>query len=149
MSNAEPLSGLLHEWMAVVMRRSLRNMMRYMRENELSMTQIGALFQIHRGRTNVSDLAERLGVTTAAASQMLERLVQQDLIRRSEDPEDRRAKRLVLTDKGYRIVQRSLQARQGWLEAAVSGLSAREREQVAAAVKILIERARQVEEVVE
>ena len=113
------------------------------------MSQVGALFQIHRGTSNVSDLGEGLGITIAAASQMLERLVQQELIRRSEDPQDRRAKKLVLTDKGCRIMQESLRARQGWLEDLVASLSASEKQQVAAAVKVMIDKTNQLDQAVQ
>ena len=95
------------------MRHSMHSFILYSKENSLSMSQIGALFQINHGRSNVSDLSDGLGITNAAASQMLERLVQQELILRSEDPQDRRVKQFVLTGKGCRIMQESLQARQG------------------------------------
>ena len=128
------------------MRSSMRSFILYLKENGLSMSQIGALFQINCGRSNVSDLGEGLGITSAAASQMLERLVQQGLILRSEDPQDRRVKQLVLTDKGCRIMQESIQARQGWLEDLVSILSAGEKEQIAAAVKVLINKTNQLDQ---
>ena len=128
------------------MRRSMRSLILYMKANDLSMTQVGALFQINRGRSNVSDLAEGLGITIAAASQMLERLVQQNLVLRSEDPQDRRVKQFVLTDKGRRIIQESVEARQGWLEDFVSLLSEREKEQIAAAVKIMIAKTNQLDQ---
>jgi DNA-binding MarR family transcriptional regulator len=137
---------LLQEWLGMFMRRSMRSLIQHMKENDLSMSQIGALFQIDRGRSNVSDLGAGLGISIAAASQMLERLVQQDLIRRSEDPQDRRAKQLVLTEKGRRIIRESIEARQGWLEDMGASLSAREKEQVAAAVKVLIVKTHQFEQ---
>ncbi len=146
MPPSDPLVGLLHEWTGQLVGRSIRSLIIYMKENDLSISQVGALFQVHHGRANVSNLGEGLGITTAAASQMLDRLVQQDLIRRSEDPDDRRAKKLMLTGKGCRLVQQSLQTRQNWLAEVVEALSAREREQVAAAVKILIEKTEGLDE---
>jgi DNA-binding MarR family transcriptional regulator len=146
MSNPDPLLPLLQEWHGMVMRRSMRSLIQHLKENDLSMSQIGALFQIDRGRSNVSDLAERLGISIAAASQMLERLVQQALIRRSEDPQDRRAKQLVLTEKGRRIIREVLEARQGWLEELAASMSASEKEQVAAAVGVLIDKTHQFEQ---
>ena len=101
---------------------------------------------INRGRSNVSDLGEGLGISTAAASQMLERLVQQELILRSEDPQDRRVKHLALTDKGCQIMQEIIQARQGSLEELVSILSASEKEQIAAAVRVMIEKTNQLDQ---
>ena len=146
MPHADPVVVLLQEWLGMFMRRSMRSLIRHMKENDLSMSQIGALFQIDRGRSNVSDLGQRLGISIAAASQMLERLVQQDLIRRSEDPEDRRAKQLILTDKGRRIIRESIDARQGWLEELTASLSGREKEQVATAVRVLIDKTHQFEQ---
>ena len=146
MPHADPLLGILREWIGAFMRRSMRSLILYMKANDLSMTQVGALFQINRGRSNVSDLAEGLGITIAAASQMLERLVQQNLVLRSEDPQDRRVKQFVLTDKGRRIIQESVEARQGWPEDFVSLLSEREKEQIAAAVKIMIAKTNQLDQ---
>ena len=140
MTQVDPLVPILQEGIGAFMRGSMRSLILYMKENGLSMSQIGALFQIHRGRSNVSDLGEWLGVSNAAASQMLERMVQQGLIVRSQDPQDRRAKHLALTGKGCQIMQASLRARQGWLEELAALLTPAEREQVAAAVKIMTEK---------
>jgi len=128
------------------MRRSMRNFLHYTREKELSMSQIGALFHLNRmGTCGVSAISDDLGVTDAAASQMLERLVQQGLITRSEDPHDRRVKQIVLTEKGHQVLQESIHARQGWLEDLARVLSKEEKEQVVAALQILIEKASQLE----
>ncbi|HUH97422.1 MAG TPA: MarR family transcriptional regulator [Anaerolineales bacterium] len=146
MPHSDPLAFALQEWIGGYMRSSMRNLILYSKENGLSMSQMAALFQIHHGKSNVSGLGEGLGITHAAASQMLDRLVQQKLILRTEDPQDRRVKKLVLTDKGCRIMQESVRARQDWLEAVLSGLSASQKEQIAAAVKILIEKTNQLDQ---
>ena len=146
MPHSDVLALNLQEWIGDFMRRSMRSLILYSKKNGLSMSQVGALFQINHGRNNVSDLGEGLGITKAAASQMLERLVQQELILRSEDPQDRRVKQLVLTDKGCRIMQESIQARQGWLEDLVSILSENEKKQIAAAVKVLIDKTNQLDQ---
>ncbi len=146
MPHSDPLALTLQEWIGDFMRSSMRSLILYSKENGLSMSQIGALFQIYHGKSNVSELGEGLGITHAAASQMLERLVQQKLILRTEDPQDRRVKQLVLTDKGCRIMEESVRARQGWLDDLVSGLSAYQKEQIAAAVKILIKRTNQLDQ---
>src|SRR5512137_2432058 len=101
MSETDPLVAALQRWIEVFMQRSMRDFVRFARENGLSQSQVGALFQLRRrGSCAVSDLADHLGVTSSAASQMLERLVQQGLILRSEDPGDRRMKQVALTDRG-------------------------------------------------
>ena len=114
MQSADPFVNTLGEWIEVFMRRSMHNFICYSKEKGLSMSQIGALFHIFRDKSSVSEISDNLGVTSAAASQMLERLVQQGLILRKEDPNDRRVRQIVLTDKGHQILQESIAVRQGW-----------------------------------
>ena len=150
MQPVDPFAATLQEWVAVFMRRSMHNFVRYARESGLSMSQVNALFHIHhQGGCGVTDLGDHLGVSSAAASQMLERLVQQELILRSEDPEDRRVKQLVLTDKGTRAIHDGIHARQGWLDDLANMLSISEKEQVAAALNILINKTKQLESPIE
>jgi DNA-binding MarR family transcriptional regulator len=146
MQPADQFVLTLHEWVEVFMRRSMRTFIRYAHDSSLSMSQIGALFHIRReGGSGVTDLGNNLGVTSAAASQILERLVQQELILRTEDPVDRRVKHLVLTEKGTRVLQESIHARQGWLNDLSKTLSPSEKEQVTAALKILIDKMKRLD----
>ncbi|MBC8332997.1 MAG: winged helix-turn-helix transcriptional regulator [Anaerolineae bacterium] len=139
MSPNDPFVDALHRWIEIFMRRSMRNFLSYVRESGLSMSQIGALFHIHRmGSSGVTDLGDHLGVTSAAVSQMLERLVQQELISRTEDPNDRRVKQIVLTPKGCQILEEGIRARQGWLNDLTESLSPDEKEQITAALNVLI-----------
>lgn len=143
---SDPFAAILHEWAAVFLHRSMRNFIRYTRDSGLSMSQIGAMFHIHReGCSGVSELGDDLGVTSAAASQMLERLVQQGLVTRSEDPADRRLKKLVLTEKGIQVIQEGMQARQGWLDDLAKTLSDSEKDHVVVALKILIDKAKRLD----
>jgi DNA-binding MarR family transcriptional regulator len=142
MRHADPFVDTLQKWIEVSMHRSMRDFMGYARESGLSMSQLGAMFQIHhRGSSGVTDLGDNLGVTSSAASQMLERLVHQELIRRSEDPSDRRVKQIVLTDKGHQVLQDSIRARQSWLSDLAGTLSDCEKEAIIAALNLLIDRA--------
>ena len=146
MPSTDPLVAALRKWMEVFMQRSTEDFIRHSKESGLSMPQLGALFQIHRGAGSVSDLGEGLGVTNAAASQMLERMVQFQLILRTEDPQDRRVKKLFLTDKGRRALHESMHARQRWLDDLARTLSDSEKEQVIAGLDILIDKAKQLEQ---
>ena len=147
MQATDQFTATLQEWVAVFMRRSMRNYIRYAREIGLSIPQVNTLFHINRkGGCGVSDIGETLGVTSAAASQMLDRLVQQDLILRSEDPADRRAKQLALTEKGFQVVHDGIHARQGWLDGLAGMLSDSEKEQVTIGLIILIEKTKQLED---
>jgi DNA-binding MarR family transcriptional regulator len=142
MQDTDPLVVTLEKWIEVFMHRSIRNFIGYARESGLSVSQLGALFHIHhRGSSGVTDLGDDLGVTSSAASQMLERLVQQELILRTEDPSDRRVKQIVLTAKGLQVLQESIRARQGWLPDLAETLSDSDKKAIIAALNILIDKA--------
>lgn len=55
---------------------------------------------------SVSNVAQFLGVSTAAASRAVDRLVRRGLVNRMEAPEDRRAVELSLTEKGAELLSR-------------------------------------------
>jgi DNA-binding MarR family transcriptional regulator len=139
MSDPEIFVVTTHEWIEVFMRRSMQDLIHYSRQKGLSMSQMGALFHIHKqGSSAVSDLGEHLGVTNAAASQMLDRLVQQGLISRSEDPTDRRVKQIILTDQGREVLQAGIRARKRWLTELDQNLSDLEKDQIVKALRIMI-----------
>jgi DNA-binding MarR family transcriptional regulator len=146
----DPFVSTLQEWMEVSMRRSMRHFFRHARESGFSMSHMGAMFHIHRiGSCGVTDLGDHLGVTSAAASQMLERLVQQELILRKEDPKDRRVKQIVLTDKGQRILEEGIRARQDWMDDLAQTLSDSEKETIRVALNILIDKVKNLKKPIE
>jgi DNA-binding MarR family transcriptional regulator len=140
----DPFVAALKDWMEISMRNSTRNFIHYARESGLSISHFGAIFHLYRsGSCGVTEIGEQLGVTSAAASQMLDRLVQQGVVLRTEDPEDRRVKRIVLTDKGCRILEEAIRARQSWLEELALNLTDSEKESVTTALTLLIGRVNQ------
>jgi DNA-binding MarR family transcriptional regulator len=146
MQEPDYFESTLIRWSELYMQYSMRNFFHYSKKSGLSMSQIGALFWVfHKGNCAISDIGEELGVTSAAASQLLERLVQQGLILRSEDPVDRRMKQIVLTDQGRQVLQESIAARQSWVGNLAGVLSENERAQVVAALQILLEKSHQLD----
>jgi DNA-binding MarR family transcriptional regulator len=142
MGSASPLKLALQEWAAVSMRGSMRRLVQHAKASGLSVSQLGTLLHIQRkGVMAVSDIGSHLGVTNAAASQMLDRLVAQGLVARSEDPHDRRVRQIVLTSEGCRRVKEGLQVRLSWLDGLSDLLSPCEQEQIVSALKLLIEKA--------
>ena len=142
MQDEDSIVGVLNEWTEMLMRRSMSDFLRQAKQNGLSLSQMGALARLRNRRNcGVSEFGEEMGITSAAASQMIDRMVQQGLISRSEDPHDRRNKQIVPTDKGKELLVASIRARQRWLEDLNSELSEAEREQVRAALRILIDKA--------
>jgi DNA-binding MarR family transcriptional regulator len=116
MEGPQHFTAVLHRWAEVFMRRSMHDFMRFKKEAGLSMSQLSTLMRLyHHGGCVVSDIADSLDVSNAAASQMVERLVNLGLIERTEDPEDRRVKQITLTMKGRQLIQDSINAQQRWI----------------------------------
>lgn len=75
---------------------------------DLTFTQLKALMVL-RGAPqplSVNELADRLSLSIAAAGRCADRLVQEGIVDRREDDQDRRVKRLSLTDFGHETVDR-------------------------------------------
>lgn len=135
-------SEILHEWAEAFMHRSFRDFKRVMDESGLSPSQINGLMRLYyRGACGVSDIGEHLSISNAAASQMVERLVQLGLLVRTESQEDRRVKQLTLTEEGRSLVERAVAARRGWLEELTCTLTPEQQEKIAAALVILTDAA--------
>ena len=119
----------------------MQNFILFSKEKNLSMSQIGALMFIHRQfECGISNIGEKLGISNAAASQMLDRLVKLGLISRQEDPKDRRGKILTLTRKGNQILQESIKIRQNWQNELMCLLDNEEKKKIKEALKILIQK---------
>jgi len=147
MSPTKELAGVIREWSEVYMRRSGRDFKRFMDENRLSFSQVNVLMRLYHGENRgVSEIGEQMGVTSAAASQAIDRLVQQGLIERTEDPQDRRAKRLALTSKGRALVAQGIETRSQWIEGLTNALTPEQKNMIIAALTLLTAAARATEE---
>jgi DNA-binding MarR family transcriptional regulator len=144
---AKELTEVIHEWTEVFMHRSGRDFKRFMDETDLSFSQISVLMRLkHGGRSGVSEIGGQLGVTNAAASQAVDRLVHLGLIERTEDPEDRRAKRLALTPEGLTLIEKAIQARSRWVEGVTEALTTEEQTMIVSALTLLTAAARATKE---
>lgn len=144
---APPLVKQIYLLMNAMRGSSMQNNLVFARQNNLSMTQMGTLFRLRdKGTCGVSHISEELGVSSAAVSQMLERLVQQGLILRSEAQFDRRAKVIELTEKGCRLVDDVRDSGQQWMHAVVEMLTEEEQRKIAEAIGMLLEKIQQMGE---
>lgn len=74
-------------------------------DSGLTITQLRSLFLIaNKGRTNFRKLAKALGVTPSNVTGIADRLEEQGLVSRTQNPEDRREMTLQATDKGEALV---------------------------------------------
>lgn len=120
---------------------SIQHFYRYSKDNNLSLPQFGTMLRIHRlPSCGVSELGDEMGISNAAASQMLERLVQQGYVVRSEDPIDRRVKKITLSENGKKIVLDAIKSRNQHLEEIIESLSEQEQNQMKMVFSLLIDK---------
>ena len=93
----------------------------------------------------MSEVSERFDISAAAASQLVDKLVQAGYLERAEDPSDRRAKLLTLSAKGEELVQQGTEERYRWMDDLTSKLSTEEQVKVVEALNILTEAAQAME----
>ena len=147
MTKSPPVTQSLRVWTEVSMHRSIHERTRFAKSMGLSMPQLGILMQLHhKGRCGVSEIGEHFDITNAAASQLVEKLVQAGYLERTEDANDRRVKQLNLTAKGESLIENGAQERYRWLDELTSQLNAEEQVKVAEALDILTKAAQSLEE---
>lgn len=121
------------------------NVLRVIEESGLSMTQSKALLELgglggEAETWQVGDLAEVFGASVPSMSRAVDALVKAGLATRVEDPEDRRARQVKITDKGKELVDTLLTLRQTGIETFAAGLSSAQRRKLDAAVDSLMDR---------
>ena len=147
MSTSDDFNDTMREWIEVLVGRSMRDLILYLKQHDLSMAQYGTLMRIfHQGRCAVTQVGSHLGITNAAASQMVEKLVQQGLLERTEAEHDRRMKQLSLTEKGRDLVRRTYEARLGWLDQLAGALPPERRAAAAELMAEMVKQARRLDQ---
>jgi DNA-binding MarR family transcriptional regulator len=140
------LTQSIRAWMDVFMQRSMRGWWRFAKSTGLSMPQFSVLMQLYyRGACGMSEVSERFEITPAAASQLVEKLVQSGFLVRAEDPNDRRAKTLNLTERGRELIQEGIEERYRWVDELTEKLTPEDRLKVSEALNIMTETAREIE----
>jgi DNA-binding MarR family transcriptional regulator len=94
------------EIMPVISKEFLRNQTVDFYKVKITMPQCIILDSLDRtGESNMSDLARGMGVTTAAMTGIVDRLVRDGYVTRVSDPADRRVVKIKPTNKGERVVK--------------------------------------------
>lgn len=147
MTKSTQITQPLRAWMDVFMHRSMRGWNQFAKSTGLSMPQFSILMQLHhKGPCGMSEISERFDVSAAAASQLVDKLVQAGYIERTEDPHDRRAKLLKLSDNGARLVDDGFQQRYRWMDELTSQFSTAEQTKISEALTLLTEAAQKLEQ---
>ena len=107
-------------------------------ELRLGFTQLAALYVLaDAGTMTVGDVAEAIGRSPSATSRLVDGLVRRRLVERQTEPEDRRQRTVVLTQRGQALLRVVDRARADQFLTAVRALPTPERAIVAMGVAAL------------
>lgn len=116
----------------------------FLRARGISMPQIMLLMHLrHTGPATVSDIGRHLDISNPAASQLIQRLVEQDFLERRESHTDRRVKEILLTEKGKTLIRSAAEARGTWVADLAARLPAASQAEIESVMNLLIKAAHQ------
>ncbi len=121
-SGADDAAAAILESVPLAM-RAIRARMREGRPAGLSVAQFRALLHLRRRPgSGLSEIADHLGTSVPAASELVSRLVRQGLVVRETDPAERRRIRLTLSPAGTAQLDEAQRVAMQWLRGLVEAL---------------------------
>ncbi|SFP85467.1 MarR family winged helix-turn-helix transcriptional regulator [Caldicoprobacter faecalis] len=106
----------------------------------VTISQCHAIVEIGRsGEVSLNELAELLALDKSTMSRTINNLVEDGLVIRELDPEDRRYAKIKLTDKGIKIFKNIEESMDRYYKAIFNSVPEEKREQVLDSLKLLIE----------
>ncbi|HXE44008.1 MAG TPA: MarR family transcriptional regulator [Conexibacter sp.] len=128
------LADDLQRFLARCMKGEQSELFELIAQLDLTMAQMRGLFVLDTSdhALALTELAPRMGLSVAAAGRAVDGLVRHGFVSRSEDPVDRRIKRLALTDEGRAALGRINEARLVGLRRFAATLGEAERDALAA-----------------
>lgn len=123
---ADSVSGI----MPVIMKEYIRYQGQEFHKLKMTVSQFLVLEMLtHKAEVKMSDLARDMGVTTAAMTGAVERLVRDGYVERVTDERDRRIVKVRLTSKGARGIKNLIEKRKQITIKMFGAISSAEREQ--------------------
>jgi DNA-binding MarR family transcriptional regulator len=140
-ATADQLAEDLQRFFHRVMKGDQGELLALVAELDLTMPQIRGLFVLDTSdrALALTELAPMMGLSVAAAGRAVDGLVRSGFVSRSEDPVDRRIKRLALTDHGRAALARLTEARLVGLRRFADTLGDRERAALARALEAVFD----------
>ncbi len=109
--------------------------------SHLSILQMQTLFFLnHHEKTTMSDIADYFHIELPSATSLMNKLSDQKLVKRHEDPKDRRLVRITLTDKGKDLLRQTMTDHRKIMEKMLSYLSETEKGHLLSILKTLRDR---------
>jgi DNA-binding MarR family transcriptional regulator len=143
MTNTLQVKTALRSWMEIIMTRSMHDWAHYVKSSGFSMPQFRLLMQLYYQGTpcGISQISSDMSITNAAASQLVDKMVQSRLLDRAEDPSDRRAKLVTISEHGREFVKAGIEQRYLWINELTESLTDEERQSVSKALTVLTQKA--------
>ena len=141
-TDTQAIAGDLYALVVYVHKHCNADFFQAVAELDLSFSQIKLLHHLEEadGDLTLKTLAEKVPVSLPAASRAIDDLVRRDFVARWEDPDDRRMKRVALTDHGRSVGKKLNAARFNGLKAFAATLDQAETNALAAALSTLLAR---------
>lgn len=141
-TSAEALADDFITVVTHVMKRSSAPMIELTERYDLNFTQLKLLFILGNADApfQISRLAELAGSSLPACGRAVDGLVRSQLATRTEDPDDRRVKRVELTELGDQAVDLIYQGRVNTLREFLADLSPEQIDHLASAINPLREK---------
>lgn len=119
----------INEVFPVVIRHFLKKQSNELYKGRITLPQIVILDILHReGETRMTDLAHFMGVTTAAMTGLVDRLVRDGYVERVSDPADRRIIKIKTTNRGGMLIKKITQQKRQMIIDMFGKLSQQERQ---------------------
>jgi DNA-binding MarR family transcriptional regulator len=136
----EDLAAQLTRFLMGAMRTAQTEVFQIVGELDLSMTQLKILHILDHSDHELtpSELAQFVGLSPAATGRAVDAMARNGLVTRRDDDQDRRVKRLALTDAGLAAVSRITEARVAGLARVVEHLDDDQRAALSAALAPLL-----------
>jgi len=146
MDDREQIRIQINQLAALIAQLSVRQMRELMDDTGLSNSQIITLMRLrHQGDCGVSQLADHLGTSDAASSQMVQRLVTLGLVERTESLSDRREKRVTLSGAGLSLMERVTAMHRTMIEEMIRNLPPEKEATMLEAIGLLVKAAHDYE----
>lgn len=117
------VAELIGAFNAEIMRRSTGEMLKLMQREGLSMPRLSTVMLLdRRGQQTISEISEFLNLTLGTTSHIVDQLVEGGYVDRHECREDRRQKRISLSERGRVFMSEIHQARIADLSHQLQGL---------------------------
>jgi DNA-binding MarR family transcriptional regulator len=137
--SSEQLAGELLALWHHLMKGQSKTMFALLDELDLSMSHVKALGVLTDCgcELSVKEVSEELGLSLPGASRTIDSLLRRGYLERREDEQDRRMKRIGVTETGREVARRIIDARLEGLEQFTSSLSPEQRSRLMAALSDL------------